>query len=187
MLGQVVYHLLAAAHAARAPWPVVVLVACLPVVTLGFGAGLTHLLRVPDVDEPAAPAPDVDERQGAEPVADELPAVPVVDEPPAIGPGAAPGAIVVPVPTSAEHAAELAVRATHAAGNVLSARAVERQFGLSRNTATKLHRRVLKELIGEQEPELDEAQRRVRAWDESKRVNDAEEAAADLAPELSPA
>ena len=45
MLGQVVYHLLAAAHAARAPWPVVVLVSCLPVVTLGFGAALTHLLR----------------------------------------------------------------------------------------------------------------------------------------------
>lgn len=47
MLGQVVYHLLAAAGAARAPWPVVVLVSCLPVVTLGFGAALTHLLRIP--------------------------------------------------------------------------------------------------------------------------------------------
>jgi hypothetical protein len=51
MAGQVVYHLLAAAHAARAPWPVVVLVSCMPVVTLGFGAALTHLLR-------AVPAPD---------------------------------------------------------------------------------------------------------------------------------
>jgi len=48
MLGQVVYHLLAAAGAVRAPWPVVVLVSCLPVVTLGFGAALTHLLRTPD-------------------------------------------------------------------------------------------------------------------------------------------
>jgi hypothetical protein len=47
MLGQVVYHLLAAAGAARAPWPVVVLVSCLPVVTLGFDAALTHLLRTP--------------------------------------------------------------------------------------------------------------------------------------------
>lgn len=47
MLGQVIYHLLAAARAHRAPWPVVVLVACLPVVTLGFGAALTHLLRGP--------------------------------------------------------------------------------------------------------------------------------------------
>jgi len=45
MTGQVIYHLLAAAHAARAPWPVVVLVSCMPVVTLGFGAALTHLLR----------------------------------------------------------------------------------------------------------------------------------------------
>jgi hypothetical protein len=53
MLGQVVYHLLAAVHAVRAPWPVVVLVACLPVVTLGFGAALTHLLREPQ----AAPEP----------------------------------------------------------------------------------------------------------------------------------
>ncbi len=57
MLGQVVYHLLAAAHAVRAPWPVVVLVSCLPVVTLGFGAALTHLLRA-DPDGPSAAIPE---------------------------------------------------------------------------------------------------------------------------------
>ena len=51
MLGQVVYHLLSAAHATRAPWPVVVLVSCLPVVTLGFGAALTHLLRDTAADD----------------------------------------------------------------------------------------------------------------------------------------
>jgi len=34
MAGQGVYHLMAAAHAARAPWPVVMLVSCLPVLTL---------------------------------------------------------------------------------------------------------------------------------------------------------
>ena len=45
MLGQVVYHLLSAEHATRAPWPVVVLVSCLPVVTLGFGGALAHLLH----------------------------------------------------------------------------------------------------------------------------------------------
>ena len=45
MAGQIIYHLLAAAGAHRAPWPVVVLVSCMPVVTLGFGAALTHLLR----------------------------------------------------------------------------------------------------------------------------------------------
>jgi hypothetical protein len=55
MLGQVVYHLLAASHAMRAPWPVVVLVSCLPVVTLGFGAALTHLLREPAVDQEPHP------------------------------------------------------------------------------------------------------------------------------------
>lgn len=61
MAGQVIYHLLAAAHATRAPWPVVMLVSCMPVVTLGFGAALTHLLRV------AGPVPeslDVDGRTG---------------------------------------------------------------------------------------------------------------------------
>jgi hypothetical protein len=45
MAGQVIYHLLAAAGATRAPWPVIVLVSCIPVVTLGFGAALAHLLR----------------------------------------------------------------------------------------------------------------------------------------------
>jgi len=57
MLGQVAYHVLSAAHATRAPWPVVVLVSCLPVVTLGFGAALTHLLRdiaAEDVPEPVS-------------------------------------------------------------------------------------------------------------------------------------
>jgi hypothetical protein len=45
MAGQVIYHLLAAAHKTAAPWPVVMLVSCLPVLTLGFGGALTHLLR----------------------------------------------------------------------------------------------------------------------------------------------
>ncbi len=61
MTGQVIYHMLAAAHAGRAPWPVVVLVSCLPVLTLGMGAALTHLLRGAPAEastEPAAePAP----------------------------------------------------------------------------------------------------------------------------------
>jgi hypothetical protein len=54
MAGQVIYHLLSAAHAARAPWPVVTIVACLPVLTLGFGAALTHLLRTGHGPAPAA-------------------------------------------------------------------------------------------------------------------------------------
>jgi hypothetical protein len=56
MCGQVIYHLLAAAHAARAPWPVTVVVSCMPVVTLGFGAALTHLLKnAPEGDLGAFP------------------------------------------------------------------------------------------------------------------------------------
>jgi len=47
MCGQVIYHLLAAVHAIRAPWPVTMLVSCIPVITLGSGAALTHLLRTP--------------------------------------------------------------------------------------------------------------------------------------------
>jgi hypothetical protein len=45
MAGQVIYHLLAAAHATAAPWPVVVVVSCMPVAVLGLAAALTHLLR----------------------------------------------------------------------------------------------------------------------------------------------
>ena len=82
MLGQVIYHLLAAAHATRAPWPVVVLVSCLPVVTLGFGAALTHLLHAADdVPEPVSlPMP----KAAAETVAimaDAVPAPPTSEVP----------------------------------------------------------------------------------------------------------
>lgn len=54
MAGQIIYHLLAAAHTAEAPWPVVVVVSCMPVAVLGLAAGLTHLLRSPAA-EPAGP------------------------------------------------------------------------------------------------------------------------------------
>jgi hypothetical protein len=50
--GQVIYHLLAAAHRTRAPWPVVVLVSCIPVAALAMAAALAHLLR--DAGEPAS-------------------------------------------------------------------------------------------------------------------------------------
>lgn len=60
MTGQVIYHLLAAAHARRAPWPVVVVVACMPVITLGFGAALTHLLYTPRVLPWPRPAPVIE-------------------------------------------------------------------------------------------------------------------------------
>jgi hypothetical protein len=51
MAGQIIYHLLAAAHATAAPWPVVVVVSCMPVAVLGLAAALTHLLRAADVTD----------------------------------------------------------------------------------------------------------------------------------------
>jgi hypothetical protein len=57
-LGQVAYHLLAATGAVKAPWWITMVVAALPVITLGFGAGLTHLLREQDADTDEAAEED---------------------------------------------------------------------------------------------------------------------------------
>jgi len=65
MLGQVAYHLLSAAHSTRAPWPVTVLVACLPVITLGFGVALAHLMRADLSPHAAAEADAVQVHEGA--------------------------------------------------------------------------------------------------------------------------
>jgi hypothetical protein len=54
MAGQIIYHLLAAAHATAAPWPVTVAVSCMPVAVVGLAGALIHLLRPP---APAAAAP----------------------------------------------------------------------------------------------------------------------------------
>jgi hypothetical protein len=43
--GQVAYHLMTAAGIAAAPWPITTFVSCLPVVVLGCGAALAHLLH----------------------------------------------------------------------------------------------------------------------------------------------
>jgi hypothetical protein len=45
MAGQVAYHLLAQVGAARAPWPVTMIVSCLPVLVLAMGTTLAHMLR----------------------------------------------------------------------------------------------------------------------------------------------
>ena len=64
MAGQVAYHLLAQAGAARAPWPVTTIVSCLPVLVLAMGTALAHMLRAdahtaadgPDSNGTAGPA-----------------------------------------------------------------------------------------------------------------------------------
>ena len=63
MVGQVIYHLLSSAGHQQAPSAVVVFVACLPVLVLGAGATLHHLLA----DEVVRPA----SKQAAGPVQDE--------------------------------------------------------------------------------------------------------------------
>ena len=45
MAGQVAYHLLAQTHAHSAPWTVTTAVSCLPVLVLGMGTALAHLLH----------------------------------------------------------------------------------------------------------------------------------------------
>lgn len=60
MLGQVAYHLLAAVHAASAPWPVTMFVSCLPVVALALGTALAHLLHDPAVNLPSAGETELD-------------------------------------------------------------------------------------------------------------------------------
>lgn len=59
-VGQVAYHLLAEAHVTRAPWQVTTLVASLPVVVLGLGTALAHMLHADAVtaDQPVRPGPE---------------------------------------------------------------------------------------------------------------------------------
>jgi hypothetical protein len=56
MAGQVACHLLAQAGAARAPWPVTMIVSCLPVLVLAMGTALAHMLRA----DAAADQPDAE-------------------------------------------------------------------------------------------------------------------------------
>lgn len=111
MAGQIIFHLLAAAHWQRAPWPVVMLVACLPVAVLGFGAGLTHLLRADETEAGDDPEPQ---------------------------PETPPEQPVPVVPTAAEIAARAALAASIMGGNPLSRNQLEERFRLTRGEATKL-------------------------------------------------
>lgn len=54
-VAQVAYHLLVAAGVHQAPWPVVVLVATVPVMTLGLAAGLAHLVAADGREEQSWP------------------------------------------------------------------------------------------------------------------------------------
>lgn len=88
MLGQVAYHLLSATHAVKAPWPITMLVACLPVISLGFGAALAHLLKSDQEEREDAVAEAVAERDRAQ--AAELAATAAEAVPAQSGPSAEP-------------------------------------------------------------------------------------------------
>ena len=45
MAGQVAFHLMNQDHVTRAPWVITTLVSCLPVLVLGMGTALAHMLR----------------------------------------------------------------------------------------------------------------------------------------------
>lgn len=66
-----------------------------------------------------------------------------------------PDAPWAPVPTSAQNAALIALKATLAAGNPLSGRQIETRFGLSRTEATRVRQAVLAESNGHA-PEMEE-------------------------------
>jgi hypothetical protein len=100
-------------------------------------------------DEPAAapgddPDPAPDEPEAGEPApvpVAELPAAPeVAERADDVAPAPVPA-----VPASNIDAAEMAFRATHAAGNPLSVRKLQDRFGLTRGQATKVRNRVIAE------------------------------------------
>ncbi len=74
MLGQVGYHLLAQTGATAAPWQVTTVVSCLPVLVLGMGAALGHMLAR---DAHAVPAPEVVDEPVVEAVPERVPEAPV--------------------------------------------------------------------------------------------------------------
>ena len=55
MAGQVAYHLMAQAGMARAPWAITTVVSCLPVLVLGMGTALAHMLRADAAEPPIRP------------------------------------------------------------------------------------------------------------------------------------
>jgi len=144
MAGQVIYHLLAAAHATRAPWSVVVLVSCMPVVTLGFGAALTHLLRTagPAGPERATVPARATVPPGASHPALSGPLPPATERPfrasEADRTGQRADRADAAPPDAGMDEARAAYRASVAAGKPLSARALAGQYGISRRQTAKI-------------------------------------------------
>ncbi|WP_280266686.1 hypothetical protein [Nocardia wallacei] len=86
--GQVAYHLMRAANITAAPWPVTVLVACLPVAVLGMGAALAHMI-IREHHDQTSNAPTVRTTQSVVRSSDDEPAAAVREVHTESGPAAA--------------------------------------------------------------------------------------------------
>lgn len=120
--GQVAYHLLAAAGVPEAPWPVVVVVACVPVAVLGMASQLAHRLHAsapPAADDPEPAAEAVPERAAA---ATAMAGTDDTAVPRARG------------PLGDDERARIVALAAEG----LSARAIHRRVGRSRDTVTRV-------------------------------------------------
>jgi len=143
MTGQVVYHLLAAAHATRAPWPVVVLVSCLPVVSLGCGAALAHLMRSCTAETTTETVPGT--TGDAVPEVSPVPARPATEGVPEVAPGR-----TRPMPKALPDSAsrrrrgpctrppEVVFAAEIEAGTLPSMREVKRRMKVGQDKATQI-------------------------------------------------
>jgi hypothetical protein len=80
MLGQVAYHLLVTFDLKVTPWEIVTAVSCLPVLVLGMGAGLGHLLARDSHAVTVEPAAAVEVLSGYVPEPPAAPRVPVSQE-----------------------------------------------------------------------------------------------------------
>ncbi len=89
MAGQVAYHLLAQAGTARAPWPVTMIVSCLPVLVLAMGTTLAHMLRAD-----AGTAADTPDHGTGRPAGPRSPAWSAGDQAEAVQDQAAPQALL---------------------------------------------------------------------------------------------
>lgn len=108
--GQAAYHLLAEAGITHAPWGITTAVSCLPVLVLGMGAALAHLLRT-DAHSSTGPAP------AAIPVPDQTPDQPAVPGPRVQARLAEARAIAAPLATTGRRVSRRALRAAGLRGS----------------------------------------------------------------------
>ena len=129
-MGQVAYHLLAAAGVEHAPWPIVIIVACIPVAVLGMASQLAY--RIGAHHDPIDRSGDTDADSTmsvAGHPAEEPPAEPAIHEPPPASPPATPAGLL-----SDDERAR--IRALWVDG--MSERAIARETGRSRGTVHRV-------------------------------------------------